>query len=98
MTRVPGACLLAVLVSAAVPQAHAASVREEWVGRYNGVGNGADGGKALAVDDGGNSYVTGFTWVGADVSYDYATIKYSPTGNELWVTRYDGPGHGTDLA
>ena len=89
MTRVVGPCLLAVVVSAPV---------QEWVARYNGVGNRADGGKALAVDADGNSYVTGFTWVGIDVSYDYATIKYSPTGDELWVTRYDGPDHGTDLA
>src|SRR5215470_10493153 len=89
MTTVVGPCLLAVVVSAPV---------QEWVARYNGVGNRADGGKALAVDADGNSYVTGFTWVGIDVSYDYATLKYSPTGDELWVTRYDGPDHGTDLA
>jgi len=98
MTKALGACLLAFVVSAASPKTYAASVREEWVARYNGVGNGRDGAKALAVDADGNAYVTGFTWVGVDVGYDYGTIKYSPKGDELWVERYDGPGHEDDFA
>jgi hypothetical protein len=33
-----------------------------------------------------------------DSSSDYATIKYSPTGERLWAKRYDGPGNGIDDA
>jgi len=36
--------------------------------------------------------------VGSDTSYDYATLKYGPTGNQLWVQRYNGPGNGYDEA
>ena len=43
---------------------------------------------------------------GGVTGYDYATIKYSPDGDPLWVSdsnpdgaaRYDGPGHSTDIA
>jgi len=67
-----------------------------WVRRYNGPGNDYDYAHALAVDGSGNVFVTGFSWSGT--SYDYATIKYSPSGDTLWVRRYDGPGNGTDEA
>jgi hypothetical protein len=45
-----------------------------WVRRYNGPGNNEDRPTALAVDDSGNVYVTGYTWSGT--SNDYATVKY----------------------
>ena len=70
-----------------------------WVRRYNGQGNSSDEPSALAVDDSGNVYVTGVT----DTYYpfttgDYATIKYAPNGDTLWVRRYDGPGNSYDGA
>jgi hypothetical protein len=49
----------------------------------------------LAVDDSGNVYVTGQT-PGTEGAPDYATIKYDPSGNEVWVERYDGPVVGFD--
>jgi uncharacterized delta-60 repeat protein len=69
-----------------------------WVRRYNGPGNFSDEASALAVDTNGNVYVTGRThWGGGD--WDYATIKYAPNGDILWVRRYDGPqGSGYDRA
>jgi hypothetical protein len=70
---------------------------ELWVKRYNGPGNGYDSASALAVDDLGNVYVTGYSY-GNSSSTDYATIKYDPNGNELWVKRYNGPGNGYDSA
>lgn len=47
----------------------------------------------MAVDDSGNVYVTGQT-PGTEGDPDYATIKYDPSGNEVWVERYDGPYGG----
>jgi uncharacterized delta-60 repeat protein len=66
-----------------------------WVALYNGPGNGPDMARALKIDDSGNVYVTGYS-SGNETGYDYATIKYDPNGNQLWVKRYNGPGNGDD--
>lgn len=65
--------------------------------RYNGPGNDFDRGEAVAVDRSGNFYVTGLS-IGSGTGYDYATIKYSATGQQLWVRRYDGPGNTDNSA
>ncbi|KPK97816.1 MAG: hypothetical protein AMJ90_10250 [candidate division Zixibacteria bacterium SM23_73_2] len=70
---------------------------ELWVRRYNGPGNYYDVVHAIAVDDSNNVYVTGNS-VGEGTERDYATIKYDPEGNELWVKRYNGLGDGYDEA
>ncbi|MGH2574647.1 MAG: SBBP repeat-containing protein, partial [Ignavibacteria bacterium] len=63
---------------------------QQWVQYYDGPGHGIDQAEEIAVDKVGNIYVTGFSsQVGNN--FDYATIKYSPDGRELWVRRY-GPG------
>ena len=69
---------------------------ELWVARYDGPVNGDERASALAVGGLGNVYVTGYSWSGTE--RDYATIKYAPDGNELWVARYDGPGNDWDIA
>ena len=51
----------------------------------------------MALDSEGNVYVTGHSY-GDGTIYDYATVKYDPAGNELWVARYNGPGNYTDIA
>jgi hypothetical protein len=68
---------------------------ELWARRYNGPGNYWDTPAALAVDDSGNVYVTGYS---SGYGFDWATIKYDSLGNELWVQRFDGPAHGADYA
>jgi hypothetical protein len=70
---------------------------EEWVARYDGPANTDDWPNALAVDASGNVYVTGYS-IGAGTFYDYATIKYSPSGTQSWVARYNGPGNTKDRA
>jgi hypothetical protein len=67
-----------------------ASGAEQWVARYDGPGNGPDVLEALAVDDSGNSYATGEAG-GLDGFDICATIKYSSSGVEQWVSLHSGP-------
>ncbi|MGH7495311.1 MAG: SBBP repeat-containing protein [bacterium] len=70
---------------------------EQWIARYNGLGNSDDHTNAIVVDPAGNVYVTGYSY-GSSPFYDYATIKYDATGTEQWVVRYNGPGNSDDRA
>ena len=70
---------------------------ELWTARYSGPSHLADQAHAMHVDSGGNVYVTGSS-EGSDLDTDYATVKYDPDGNEMWVVRYDGPSHLDDQA
>lgn len=63
-----------------------------WTNRYNGTTNDSDNANAVAVDGGGNVYVTGYS------DGDYVTIKYSGAGVTLWTNRYNGTGNGFDNA
>ncbi len=68
-----------------------------WVRRYNGPGNYDGLPRALVIDDSGNVYVTGRTYV-TNISYDYCTIKYSSQGDLQWVKLYNGSGNSVDEA
>jgi len=72
-----------------------AQVTEEWVARYDGLANGLDIAKALAIDDEDNVYVTGYS-DGSGTNSDYATLKYNSSGVEQWAARYDGPASFQD--
>lgn len=72
----------------------------QYVARYNGPGNSADGAYWLLVDKQGYVYVTGRS-TGIQGNLDYATIKYDHYLNlDLnWQNnpvRYNGPGNGDD--
>ena len=77
----------------------ARSGARKWVSRYNGPGNGADRAVSIAVSpSGGRVFVTGAS-KGKTSRPDYATIAYSArSGARKWVSRYNGPGNGTDRA
>ena len=49
------------------------------------------------MDDSGNVCVTGWSQ-GSGTELDYATIKYSPDGDTVWIRRYNGPGNNVDEA
>jgi len=51
---------------------------------------------SLAVDDSNNVYASGYSQ-GVSTNYDMATVKFSPSGTQLWVDRYDNANNGDDL-
>lgn len=73
---------------------------QQWAARYNGPDNLIDLASSIAVDNIGNAYVTGSSATEPNPvsNYDCATVKYSPTGVQEWVARYDGPAGGSDVA
>ena len=73
--------------------------REVWTARYDGPGDRYNGdyANALAVDDRGFVHVTGDS-EGDGTEDDFATIKYGPDGETIWVARYDSPYHWDDEA
>jgi uncharacterized delta-60 repeat protein len=70
-----------------------------WTRRYDFTAE-YDQPNAIWVDNAGNVYVTGQSDSdsGTFTNDDYATVKYSPTGNLLWVKRFDGFGNALDRA
>jgi hypothetical protein len=63
-----------------VTVAYANSGTPLWTNRYCGPGNGDNRPAAIAVDSGGDVFVTGISSLGISLyNYRYATIMYSPT-------------------
>ena len=71
---------------------------QQWVQRYNGPGNGGDAAIAVKLDMNGYIYITGMSDGGAGTNYDYATLKYDPSGSQLWLQRYNGVANLGDYA
>lgn len=70
---------------------------QQWMKTYNGTGSSSDSPSDLKIDASGNVYITGYS-TGVGTGYDWLTIKYDPTGTQLWEKRYNGPGNSTDVA
>lgn len=68
-----------------------------WDRVYNGPGLDDDVPSAIGVDGAGNVFVTGRSF-GLGTFDDFATVKYSASGVEQWVARYDGDAHDDDAA
>ena len=72
-------------------------LNQQWIQRYNGPGNGDDKATAIAVDNLGNVYVTGFS-MGTLLNYDYLTIKYTTAGVVDTTLRQNGNANMNDYA
>jgi hypothetical protein len=59
---------------------------EQWVARYSSFSDYPDCAYAIAIDNAGCVYVTGAAY--DQTNANYATIKYSSSGVEQWVTIY----------
>lgn len=73
------------------------SVYQQWATRYNGTGNGYDGGVCVKTDNLGNVYITG-TSLCSGSGRNYLTIKYSSTGGVDWVRTFNGAANGGDYS
>lgn len=63
-----------------------------WVSRYS-VSSSGDGMTDFTIDALGNSYVSGWSYVGGLRNYDGVVAKFNSQGNYLWsVLRDNGPG------
>jgi exo-poly-alpha-galacturonosidase len=68
-----------------------------WAEPYNNAAaNGLDLLEAIALDSAGNVYVTGSVETPTDSNY--VTIKYNPSGTQLWTKFYTGTAAGWDEA
>ena len=64
-----------------------AKLNQQWAARYPG--NDTIGGIATAMDLHDNIYVTGYLYQNRSPEADFVTIKYSPTGTQLWAVEYN---------
>ncbi len=70
-----------------------AQVTQEWARRINfGTKVGNDDIEGLAVDAQGNVYVGGTANLAHGPNV-FTVVKYSPTGDRVWIGQYPGPYH-----
>ena len=70
---------------------------QKWVFRYQSPGAGYDVGSKLILDENGEIYASGTSYLSA-TNNDYVTLKFDSLGNKLWETRFDGPASNADNA
>ena len=72
-----------------------------WIARYQGLAQGQDVARSIAVDGSGNVIVTGSSDrsdLEGSIYSDYCTIKYSNAGATLWEKRFAYPPDGNAYA
>jgi len=73
---------------------------QQWVQFYNAnITGGASFAADVAIDAGGNSYITGYAYFGTTPAYNMVTLKFSPTGSSMWgPVRFSGATSQTAVA
>lgn len=68
--------------------------------RYDGPAHDGDYANAIAVDNDGNVYATGYSFRGmaGKKHKDFATVKYNSSREPVWELRYDARRNGDDVA
>lgn len=89
--------LLSIIISGTSVLALNAQINIQWQTRYTSAGSFVDRAEDMFLDASGNTYVTGLGR-GASGNFDYVTIKYDPTGAQVWRMEYNGPGNSLDEA
>lgn len=69
---------------------------ELWKAFYDFTGD-IDIAYSMCFDNEGNIIVSGSS-IGDGTQEDYATVKYSPAGDEIWSSRFNGAANGYDIA
>ena len=69
-----------------------------WSRKYSFSQGAADRAVAIALDPQNNIVITGYSDSDPSIltNYDFATIKYSPAGTQLWAVRYNGVSNAED--
>src|SRR3989339_797348 len=68
---------------------------EVWTKTHNGVTDGSDQGRGIAVDSSGNVYAIGNEEITGH-SYNIWIRKYNSNGAEIWTRTYNGAANSTD--
>lgn len=72
---------------------------QQWLQRYDGPADSTDVAYSMALDLTENVYVSGYSRASSSGGWgDYATIRYSPSGVQQWIQRYNGTGDSLDRA
>ncbi len=74
-----------------------AQVDTVWARKWSSAGTLSDWAYAIAIDDSGFIYVTGTT-ENSGTGNDWTTIKYTPSGDTLWVRNFVSPGSYNERA
>jgi len=78
--------------------AYNTSGKQLWVARYDSSNTSyydQDVPSGITTNNDGNVYVSGSAR-GPEGTFDYVTIAYDSSGNQLWLARYDGSAHVHD--
>jgi hypothetical protein len=78
-----------------VPSFLVAQVERSWVKSYNASGDYRDCSYGIVVDKMGYIYITGQGY-GKETQCDFTTIKYTPTGEVVWMKTYNSEEDGYD--